>query len=297
MLLLPSSSSLVVTLVRLNVVILLVFLGKESLSAHSFHVVVSTAPVHATGLLREGPTDLSAHHDGGNNTPARGTLPLMSPQSRQQQRRRSRSRMVSTSTSSLFLSSSTGGRSRPHPTTTRNIEYQADIHNYGRGEQHLSACLQQGDVIVYQAGQWWVDGVLVGDDDFDSLSPPSHSSSSTTTSSPTYHYAVVETIQVVWTHNCEHGVIGAWPLTLVRNENDDDDDDGRGTTFTQRFEITDYKEMVQFGPEQLVAKLPCRWEEEGAGTVECPPLQLVLMDERCHQSSWTMGEEEELEEE
>jgi hypothetical protein len=189
--------------------------------------------------------------------------------------------------------------------TTTNIEYQADIHNYGRGEQHLSACLQQGDVIVYQAGQWWVDGVLVGDDNFDSLSPPPHSSSSaSTTSSPTYHYAVVETIQVVWTHNCEHGVIGAWPLTLVRNKHNDDDDDAAGigdettstgTTFTQRFEITDYKEMVQFGPEQLVAKLPCRWEEEGAGTVECPSLELVLMDERCHQS-WTMVDEE-LEEE
>ena len=127
--------------------------------------------------------------------------------------------------------------------------------------------------------------VLVGDDNFDS-----HSSSTSTTTSPTYHYAVVETIQIVWTLNCEHGVIGAWPLSLVRNDHDDNSGDSTSTrmatttspSIMQRFEIANY-DMVQFGPEQLVAKLPCRLEE-GNGTVhvECPPLQLVLMDKRCH---------------
>jgi len=189
--------------------------------------------------------------------------------------------------SSLLLSGGGTG-------TGTDIEYQADIANYGRGERHLSACLQQGDVVVYQAGQWWVDGVLVGDEDFDS-----YISSISTSSAPSFHYAVVETIQVVWTHNCEHGVIGAWPLSLVRTEPDDDDDDDSGDSTrtatlpsVQTFEITHY-EMVQFGPEQLVAKLPCRWEEDG-GTVhmECPPLQLVLMDKRCHQR--TAEEDEKL---
>ena len=249
----PPSSFVFRIIVWVAVLIAISRMNVESFSVGSFPVLV---PLHQILL--------------GRTIPSRhGIIPTtttpMSPRSPQRQ---------PTTVLSLSLSGGTGTGTTG---SGGKIEYQADIANYGRGERHLSACLQQGDVVVYQAGQWWVDGVLVGDDD-----------SSTTSTSPTYHYAVVETIQIVWTHNCEHGVIGAWPLSLVRNDYDDDHDRGDSTSTTalpsimQKFEIENY-EMVLFGPEQLVAKLPCRLEEGDATVhVECPPLQLVLMDKRCH---------------
>ena len=78
------------------------------------------------------------------------------------------------------------------------IEYQWDDSKYGRGEMHLSAMLDVGDIVVYQTGTWLVDGVEVGDG-----------------GPPDFQYGLVETIQLVWTHNCEHGVIRALPLKLL----------------------------------------------------------------------------------
>ena len=60
----------------------------------------------------------------------------------------------------------------------------------GRGLDHLSAALEEGDLVLYQVGSWTVDGVVVGDGD-----------------EPALAYAVVDTLQLVFTHNCEHGWI------------------------------------------------------------------------------------------
>jgi hypothetical protein len=122
------------------------------------------------------------------------------------------------------------------------IEFQSDSAKFGRGEMHLSAALNIGDVVVYQTGVWLVDGVRVGDD-----------------IQPEFRYGRVETIQLVWTHNCEHGVIRALPLSLLEaGEND-----------RQVLKIEEEEEFVEFGPEQLVAKLPIIWGQE-AKTMECP---------------------------
>ena len=94
---------------------------------------------------------------------------------------------------------------------------------------HLSAMLDEGDVVLFQTGRWLVDGVLVGDDN-----PPS------------LEYARVETIQIVWTHNCEHGVIRG----MVMNNRD-------GALLVVG---TDF---VQFGPEQLLARLAVDWDSDG----------------------------------
>mmetsp|Transcript_19197 Transcript_19197/g.34584 ORF Transcript_19197/g.34584 Transcript_19197/m.34584 type:complete len:131 (-) Transcript_19197:574-966(-) len=44
---------------------------------------------------------------------------------------------------------------------TPNIDRQSDI-KYGRGISHISADLNEGDIIAYQHGTWYVDGTEVG---------------------------------------------------------------------------------------------------------------------------------------
>jgi len=115
-----------------------------------------------------------------------------------------------------------------------SIDFQADESQYGRGEFHLSADLNEGDVVVYQTGTWFVDGVQVGDG-----------------SAADWKLARVETMQVVWTHNCEHGVLRGMAVELMEDGKtiQYSDDDGGGEA------------MVEFGPEQLVARLPVVWND------------------------------------
>lgn len=108
-----------------------------------------------------------------------------------------------------------------------SIDYQTE----GRGEDHLSARIDEGDVVVYQTGTWFVDGVAVGDG-----------------SDPTVAYARVDNLQIVWTHNCEHGVVRGLALELNEDGRFIEDDEG-----------------VEFGPEQLLAKIPVDWMD-GEGT-------------------------------
>jgi hypothetical protein len=116
------------------------------------------------------------------------------------------------------------------------IDYQSDAKNYGRGDMHLSAVLEESDVVVYQTGTWYVDGVQVGDG-----------------SPPAYHYALVDNVQIVWTHNCEHGVIRGLSLELVENDTDGDND---GKKFQRLTQMQGLARDIEFGPEQLVARIP-----------------------------------------
>ena len=115
------------------------------------------------------------------------------------------------------------------------IDFQADESKFGRGEFHLSATLDEGDVVVWQSGTWTVDGVEVGDG-----------------TPPKLHYARIDNIQLVWTHNCEHGVIRGTKVILSNNSVDD--------TKT-RFFVSVPLDEVEFGPEQLIARLPVVWDE------------------------------------
>jgi len=121
-------------------------------------------------------------------------------------------------------SSQTVRASRSHLSGTC-IDFQRE---YGRGEKHLSASLLEGDLVVYQGGTWLVDGVEVGDG-----------------SESIFRYAMLETMQLVWTHNCEHGVL-------------------RGVECYVKDDIATLVEPLnelEFGPEQLVAKIPVQWDE------------------------------------
>jgi len=126
--------------------------------------------------------------------------------------------------------------------TDERIDFQADSSQFGRGEMHLSALLEEGDVVAYQTGTWFVDGVQVGDEDHPSLA-----------------FCRIETIQLVWTHNCEHGVLRGMELVLVRKEDDETNSSSNMLKATG--------DVIEFGPEQLIARFPVVWE--GA---DCVPL-------------------------
>ena len=105
---------------------------------------------------------------------------------------------------------------------------------------HLSAMLDEGDVVMFQTGSWLVDGVRVGDDN-----------------APSLEYARVETIQIVWTHNCEHGVI-------------------RGLRMEERdgARLVVGADFVQFGPEQLLARLAVNWDSQGNECIMLAPIDI-----------------------
>ena len=67
------------------------------------------------------------------------------------------------------------------------VDLQRDC---GRGQEHLSARLEEGDVCVYQVGTWMVDNVPVGPGD-----------------PPRLLLARVDCLQINWTTDCEHGRI------------------------------------------------------------------------------------------
>ena len=75
---------------------------------------------------------------------------------------------------------------------------------------------------------------------------------------PRIQLMVVDSLQIKWTHNCEHGYVRGWPLSL----------DCAERRVVASFEG---EEGIQFGPEQLVARLPCEWDDDGyAGTLLAP---------------------------
>ena len=122
----------------------------------------------------------------------------------------------------------------------------------GRGLDHLSAALEEGDLVLYQVGSWTVDGVVVGDGD-----------------EPALAYAVVDTLQLVFTHNCEHGWIYGSALEC--------DADGS-------LRPPDGDAFVQFGPEQLLARL--EGDAVGDGYALCDGGKRAVEEARARLGSW-----------
>ena len=143
------------------------------------------------------------------------------------------------------------------------IDYQSDDY-YGRGDMHLSAAVSEGDTIVYRTGSWYVDGVLVGEED----------------AVPAYEICRIETIQIVWTHNCEHGVLRGLVVDLLRGETNDGNDGEPGQH--QNMSLRTPLEDVEFGPEQIIARI-CNvmWEPNGHDDEEIGTCSISL-----HPSMW-----------
>jgi hypothetical protein len=126
------------------------------------------------------------------------------------------------------------GRRAAAAVCSASIELQHD--SYGRGNQHLSYDLEEGDVVAYQTGTWLVDSVEVGDG-----------------SPAKLNFARVDVVQINWTHNCEHGMVHGTALHLAEGRNcleldESNDEDGQ----------------IQFGPEQLIGRFPCTWTGSSA---------------------------------
>jgi len=101
----------------------------------------------------------------------------------------------------------------------------------------------EGDTVVYRTGSWYVDGVLVGEED----------------AVAEYKLCRVDTIQVVWTHNCEHGVLRGLAVD-IKNDADGEEEKSpvpatsktkQKTTLSLRTPLED----IEFGPEQLIARI------------------------------------------
>ena len=117
------------------------------------------------------------------------------------------------------------------------LELQRDC---GRGQDHLSARLLEGDVAVYQTGTWMVDWVAVGPG-----------------APPRLLLARVDCLQINWTIDCEHGrIIGTAISSLEGNQ----------------LRVAEEEEYagVEFGPEQLVARIPADWADDQSGTLLAP---------------------------
>ena len=114
------------------------------------------------------------------------------------------------------------------------VDCQSDVEKYGRGISHITADLSDGDIIAYQDGTWYVDGLTeVGDG-----------------SPPVVRYMQVDAIQLVWTHSCEHGVVNGF-TAIIENY---DEDTGATIERGAHFFITD--KYIQIGPEQVLARIP-----------------------------------------
>lgn len=120
------------------------------------------------------------------------------------------------------------------------IDRQSD-GKYGRGILHISADLDEGDIIAYQDGTWYVDGTEVGNG-----------------SPPYVRYLIVDTIQLVWTHDCEHGVINGFDLSI---KNGDAFESSAGAVEIGSYFIAG-DEYVQVGPEQILSRIPAITLEE-----------------------------------
>ena len=113
----------------------------------------------------------------------------------------------------------------------------------GRGADHPSAFLEDGDLVAYQAGAWDVDGVAVGDGE------------------PEIALAFVTLVQLVFTHNCEHGWIHGVAATCEAGVATATDDE------------------LQFGPEQLRARLAGAAGDDGSVALDGPSLAAVAAAE------------------
>lgn len=130
-----------------------------------------------------------------------------------------------------------------------DLDLQSDTSTYGRGEYHLSASLQERDVVIYQVGSWTVDGVVVGNGE-----------------ETTFEYGVVDTIQVVWTHNCEHGYIRGMRVSINHEE--------------RTVHVLEPLQFIDFGPDQLYARVPIEWTSENKGKL----LASIPSNVRCREA-------------
>ena len=73
-------------------------------------------------------------------------------------------------------------------------------------------------------------------------------------------YMQVDAIQLVWSHNCEHGVINGFDVA-AEDENGERLPADSGVERGSIFAVTE--EYIQIGPEQVLARIPTVAGEKG----------------------------------
>lgn len=76
-------------------------------------------------------------------------------------------------------------------------------------------------------------------------------------------YLLVDTIQLVWTHDCEHGMINGFDVTATKNMDVDSDSVNSLLEKGNRLVVSD--DYVQIGPEQVLARIPTELSGEKWG--------------------------------
>ena len=138
----------------------------------------------------------------------------------------------------------------------QQIDRQSDKSKYGRGIDHISADLNEGDVIAYQAGTWYVDGTEVGDG-----------------SPAIVRYMQVDTVQIVWTHDCEHGLVYGLDIIVA-------DADVCGSIIKKGDELrVDEETYVQCGPEQILCRIPVSFSEQTSSQMKISCVDFDPADE------------------
>ena len=114
-----------------------------------------------------------------------------------------------------------------------------------------------------------VDGVTVGNGDEDTQ--------------PTMKYCKVDTLQIIWTHKYEHGFIRGISVDIVSGSDDNSEEVEQSNNSCHIVSCwttpDDDLEFVDFGPEQLLARLPVQWldDNRGRGYLDVPlPKELIL---------------------
>ena len=80
-------------------------------------------------------------------------------------------------------------------------------------------------------------------------------------SDPTIRYMLVDTIQIVWSHNCEHGFVNGFDAKVIsQGEPTPISSYGSDLKVGSVFEIGN--EYIQCGPEQVIAKIPTLKDDE-----------------------------------
>lgn len=138
------------------------------------------------------------------------------------------------------------------------VELQQDC---GRGLEHLSARIEEGDVCVYQVGTWHVDWSEVGSGD-----------------PPRLLLVRADVLQLNWAGDHEHGRIIATAIT------DTDSDDAESISAVSIAENEPFA-GVEFGPEQLIARVPAEWVDEFTGRL-LAPLPAILPASLVGEEQW-----------
>ena len=79
---------------------------------------------------------------------------------------------------------------------------------------------------------------------------------------------LVDTIQLVWTHDCEHGVVNGFDIMIAENDLPASIDGSGAIVNKGSYFVIQENEYIQCGPEQILAKLPSRhcelkWKDTG----------------------------------